>query len=180
MEIAFHATAGASRRCTRVDMNRLSKGEQLMLGCSGVLLITSFLDLWSKYEFSGGGIVQGTTARGNAWNSYSFAGKLMVLAVLATVVVLGIKAFQESFELPAMAHVGLGGATFAFLLLMLVMGPEDGGLGGVATELAGLEISRGLFLFVGLLLGAGVLGGALMHKGVAPTPSGGAAPPPAV
>jgi hypothetical protein len=163
-----------------VDMNRLSKGEQLMLGCSGLLLITSFLDLWSKYEFSGGGIVEGSTVRGSAWNSYSFAGKLMVLCALATVVVLGIKAFQAGFELPSAAHVALGGATFAFLLLMLIMGPEDGGLGGVATELAGLEISRGLFLFVGILLGAGVLGGALMHKGVAPTPAGGTATPPAV
>ena len=159
-----------------MDTSRLSQGEKVVAVSSGLLVLFSFFPLWAKYEFGG------ATGRGSAWSeAFSFLSKLAILLALTALVLVVLKAVGTNLELPVgtgLVYVGLGGLSTLLLLLMLIQGPRDFGLSGVA---AGYEVSRGPFLFAGLALAAGVLVGGYLHmqgETAAPTPGGEQTPPP--
>lgn len=155
-------------------MDKLSKGEQMVGGGSALLLILSFFSLWSKYE------VVGEAVRGNAWDGGlpALLKLALVLAIVALVLV-GLKASGTSITLPVtwgLAYVGLGALITLFLLLAVLLGPEDGGAG-----ILGIEVSRGIFLLISPLIGAVIALGGYMHMQgettAGPAATGPATPP---
>lgn len=156
-----------------MDLNKLSRGEMIAGGAGVVLLILSFLPLWSKYETPLG------TTRTGLWSAvFPFYIKLALLLVLVGVVLVGIRAAGTATQLPisyGLAYVGAFGVATLLLLLGLIAGPAFSGV-----DVPGFEGSRGILLFVGFLVsGAAAIGG-YMHmqeEGSAPT-TGPAVPPP--
>lgn len=160
-----------------MDLNRLSKGEQIMGGAAALLLLLSFVPFWAKYEtpgFEGGGIeVAGTSTRFSAWSgAFNFLSKLgLLLAILALVFVIAKAAGAlTNTNLPApegLIYLGLAGVSFLLILLTLVIGPQEFGLGGSTVE-----VSRGPLLFVGVLVAAAMALGAFLHFSSGSTTTG--------
>ena len=173
-----------------MDLNRLSKGEQILGGAAALLLVLSFVPFWAKYEtpgIEGGGFdVPGASSRFHAWSAaFNFLTKLgLILAIIALVFVIAKAAGAlTNTNLPApegLIYLGLAGVSFLLILLTLLIGPQEFGLGGTSVE-----VSRGPLLFVGALLGAAMAFGAYLHmqeSGTATTGTGvgpSTPPPPA-
>ena len=164
-----------------MDPNRLSTGEKLLGGSALLLFILSFLGFWAKVEVEGGGV--GLTEKFNAWDGYGFLVKVSLLLALVAIALVGAKAANASLSIPwGTTYLGVGGAALVFMLLALIVGPDESGSGSAFG--VRVEISRGIGLFIGTLLAAGMAFGAWMHYSegtttstAPPTPE---APPPAV
>lgn len=141
----------------------------MFLGSAALLFVVSWLKLWAKVE------VPGITVRGNAWQSYGAIGKLMVFLALAGIVIAVLRAMR-TVDIPAVAFAAVGGATLLLLLIMLLTGPEGSGTEGFG----GIEVSRGIFLFVGVVLGAVMAYGGylIMQQGDTTSRDVGGVPPP--
>ena len=138
-----------------MNLDRLSFGEKL-LGVSGLaLFVLSFVGYWIKAEVDFGG--NEVTERGNAWDGYGFPLKLaLILGLVAGILVLA-RAANANLALPwSNVYRGIAGATLVLVVLTFVVGPEESGFEGV-------EISRGILLFVGTLLSLAMAAGAWMH-----------------
>ena len=162
-----------------MDLNRLSMGEKLAGGASLLLLITSFIPLWAKYEISEEFGAFGGASRFNAWSgAFNILMKLaLILAIAVLAYVLARAAGVDLAAIPPIALVGAAALSFLFILIHLLIGPQEFGLAG-----AGIEVSRGPLLFLGALLAAAMAGGAFLYSREAGTrPVGGtaSAPPPA-
>ena len=159
-----------------MDTSRLSQGEKIVAISSGLLVLLSFFPLWGKYEFPGG--VLGGSERVSAWsNAFNFLSKLAILLALTALVLVILKALGTNLELPigtGLTYVALGGLSTLLLVLLLIIGPREFGLGSVP----GVEVSRGIMQFVGVVLGAGVLFGGYQHmQGETTGPSSPTTPP---
>ena len=173
-----------------MDTSRLSSGEKIVGVCSGLLVLLSFFPLWAKYEYDVAGFSD--SERYNAWSdAYSFLMKLAILLALTALVLVIVRAVGKNVNLPVNAgliYVVLGGLSTLLLLLMVITGPKDlGDLGvtGLTSDQldlldAGLEISRGIMLFIGTVIAAGILVGGYLHmQGETTGPATPTTPPPA-
>lgn len=161
-----------------MDTGRLSRGEQI-LGVSGVVLfITSFVALWAKYE------AFGETERTSAWKSpegfgsiFPFYTKLALIVALLAVLLVIVRALGLSINLPVplgLVYVGAAGLVSLLMLITVLAGPKE-------IEAAEFEVSRGPFLFLGLVLSLAMLYGGYLHmqeEGTAPTAPTPPEPPP--
>jgi hypothetical protein len=170
-------------------MNRLSMGEKIVLVSSGLLVVLSFVPFWASYSFEGleglGGF--DTSENFNAWSgAYGFLVKLAIILAIVALVVVVLRAVGTALpDLPfslGLGYVGLGALAALGLLIGVLTGPEDGGLGALAADLAGLDISRGVLLFVGVILALAMTYGGYMHmqaeSSSSPAIGGPATPPP--
>jgi hypothetical protein len=145
-----------------VDINRLSSGEKIVLGASALLVVLSFVPLWATYSFAGL-----ASESFGAWSgAFGFFVKLALILAILALVVTGLRAAGTQLpELPVslgLLYVGLGGLATLGLLIGVLTGPNDGGLSALAAA-AGLDISRGILLFVGVILAAAIAYGGYMH-----------------
>ena len=165
-------------------MDRLSKGEQIMGVSFLVLLILSFLKLWAKIEIDTGGLGFDGSQKFSAWDAYGIIIKLGFLTALLALVLVGMRAGgvnMPNLPMPlGTIYLILAGITAVTVLLTLAVGPDEGA-GGFG--LVGIEISRGIGLFIGTALALAGAFGAYLHKqGEEPGPAlggGPATPPPA-
>jgi hypothetical protein len=171
-----------------LDTSRLSQGEKIAAVCSGLLVLLSFFPLWAKYEVEFGGVSD--SERYSAWSdAFNFLSKLAILLALTVLVILVVKAVGKDIKLPVntgLLYVVLGGLSSLLLLLLVITGPRDvteiPGVSGV--DLSGFEdafeVSRGIMLFIGLVLALGILVGGYMHMQNSPEePAAPTTPPPA-
>ena len=166
-----------------MDLNRLSLGEKLAGGAAALLLLTSFIPLWAKYEVGEEFAGFDTASRFNAWSAaFNILMKLaLILALAVLAYVIARAAGVDLSAVPPVALLGAAGLSFLLILIHLLMGPQEFGLAGVG----GLEVSRGPLLFLGGLLGAAMALGGYLHmqqSGATPvrrtgTPSTGTPPP---
>jgi hypothetical protein len=152
-----------------LDLNRLSRGEQILGVCSALLFLLSFFPLWAKYEASEEAFgAFATTQRFSAWSAaFNFLMKLGIILALIALVLIIVKAAGglDNVQMPAplgLIYLGLAGLSFLLLLLFTLIGPEESEA-GVNVQDFGIEASRGPLLFVGVLLGAGMAVGAYLH-----------------
>ena len=148
-------------------------GEKILGGSALLLLLTSFISLWSKYESPEiEGIVESTATRGNAWSaSFNFLTKLgLILAIVLLIIVVAKAAGAlDNVNLPAplgLIYLGLAGLSALLIVLTAIIGPQEefGALGtSVNLEDAGIEVSRGPLLYLGALLSLAMAAGAFMH-----------------
>jgi len=163
-----------------MDINRLSTGEKIVLGASGLLVVLSFIPLWASYSFAGFSESYG------AWSgAFGFFVKLALILAILALVVTGLRAAGTQLpDLPVglgLLYVGLGGLSTLGLLIGVLTGPNDGGVGEAVAAAAGLDISRGILLFLGLILAAAIAYGGYMHmqsEGSGSTLGDPATPPP--
>lgn len=175
------------------DLGRLSRGERLV-GLSGLLLFgSSLVPLWSKYKVDFGRIKN--TTRTGAWGSvegvgdaFSWSLKLGIALALICVGFVAIRALgaeQRPRSPLGVLYTGAGLLSTALILSATLDGPLGTDPG------AGVDISRGPLLFVGLGLAVVLTLGGYLHLrlertlpafrrvGLPPPPPPPAPPPPA-
>jgi hypothetical protein len=172
-----------------LDLKKLTKGESLLGISALILVVLSFLPLWGKYEINLGEELQDLpgafedTDRFSVWSKaevegfstgigYGFIAKLAIILALLALIFVILRAAGVTMKLPVPSgqiYVGLAGLSLLLLLITLLTGPEGSGAEAFGVE---IEVSRGLLLFIGLVLGAAMAFGAWMHmqeEGSAPT-----------
>ena len=173
-----------------MDLNRLTKGEKLAGISSLVLFLASFIPLWASRGYEAGVDLPGgfeTKANLNAWSGYGLTMSIALLLALVVGVLVLAKAAgaldRTNMPVPVgLIYAGAGALILLIMLFSVLTGPEgvneaDLGFGAKYVN------DRGLMLFVGILLAAGVAVGGFLHmqeegstpKGVGGSPS---APPP--
>jgi hypothetical protein len=172
-------------------MDKLSRGERIVLIASAILVVTSIFPLWASYGASvrGGGVNQESSESFTVWSdAYNFVPKLAILLGLVALGLAIARMVGAKLDLPAsmgLIYVGLGGVATLLLLLTVLFGPREFGLDDSGFEAFGVEasfdVSRGILLFVGLVLAAAIAVGGYLHmqeeSGPA-TATGPAIPPP--
>lgn len=143
-----------------MNLDRLSLGEKI-LGVSGLaLFLLSFINQWVKVEADNEFV--SATVKGNAWDGYGFLLKLALFLAIVAAGLVAARAANANLNLPwSNVYKGLAFATLGLVLLTLIIGPDEGG--SVAGDF-GIEISRGIALFVGTALAAAMAAGAFMHS----------------
>jgi hypothetical protein len=166
--------AAGGRGDDSVDINRLSSGEKIVLGASALLVVLSFVPAWASYPFG----------NFSAWSgAFGFLVKLALIVAILALVVTGLRASGTQLpDLPiglGLLYVVLGGVATLGLLIGVLAGPSDGEL-GVLAEAVGLDGSRGILLFLGVILAAAIAYGGYMHMQSEGTTSalGDPSPPP--
>jgi hypothetical protein len=144
-------------------MNRLNQGEKTFLGASALFFILTWIPAWAKVS------IAGFSESGNGWESYGFWGKLALILALAGLVIGGLKLAGQQVNVPSVALVGIGALVLLCTVLMLLVGPDVEG----ADAIPGVDVDRGLLLYVGIVLGAAMTYGgyqAMQAEGTTTTP----------
>lgn len=162
-----------------MDVNRLSRGEKIAGIAGALLFVSSFLAFWAKVEVEGFQGLGGGSARFNGWEAYGIHVDIAFILGLVTLVWVGLRAADTNLNMPVPSGTvlaGLGGLTLVLMLIALLTGPADGGV-----AVAGIEVSRGPLLFVGIVLAAAMAYGgylAMQEDNASPAYQAPTAPPP--
>ncbi len=128
-----------------MDVSRLTRGEQIA-GVSGLaLLLIMFIFDWFTVD---AGLV---SVGGNAWDTMEFIRFIILLAALAGIAEAVLSATQSTYQAPvAVSALAAGlGILAVVLILFRILSPPDGGVDG-------LDIGRGIGVFLGLIAAGGV------------------------
>jgi hypothetical protein len=116
-----------------VDVNRLSRGEQIAGAAAVLLFIDMFLN-WYSANLSGALSAAanrfGVDTSVNAWQSFSTTDLLLMLTILAAVTMVGLRVMGRSADLPVslpLVVAALGALTTLIVLWRIVNqpGPND-------------------------------------------------------
>jgi hypothetical protein len=132
-------------------MDRLSTGEKVAGGSAVLLFIFMFFD-WFKVEVSSGDGLFSVSAGGNAWESFSTIDIVLLIAVIVAVGVAVLRMTDAIFEPPFSLNAAvaiLGGIAVLLILYRIIDPPLD-------TDIPGVDISRSLGVYLGLLASAGI------------------------
>lgn len=151
-------------------MDKISKGERIVLISGAILFILSFIKPWAKLDLGDAGeFFGGISANFSAWDYGFFPLKLALILSIVGVGLVIAKLAGAAINLPPTTHAAIGGLVLLLVLLQVIIGPPDAGIVDV--------VDRGIMLFIGLIPAAGqAYGGYLVmqERGAAP------APPPAL
>ena len=140
-----------------MDVSRLSTGEKLA-GISGLaLLIIMFAFDWFTVDVGGG--FADISVGGNAWDTMELIRFVLFLAAIAGIALAGVAASQSRPDLPvALSAVTAGLGILAVILVAYrIIDPP----GGDAEEF-GVDIGRGIGVWLGFLACIGVAAGGWM------------------
>ena len=153
-----------------MDLTKLTLGDRVIAGSGIALFFFSFFN-WLGWEYG----PYSESASGWSFTLTLFA----ILIGMAMVVLVSLKAF--GVDLPALGGVtwgqillGMGVASFVFVLIKLIVGPNVN-TGGIDV---GVDKTRGIGIFLGLIATAGLAAGGYLRMQEDKT-GGGAPPPPA-
>ncbi len=138
-----------------MELDRLNLGEKIA-GVSAILLFIFMFFDWFGVEVSGVNGFSGTISGsgGNAWDTLDFIPIVLVIAIVAALVLAGIRLADSTVEpaVPLSAAVAVLGAISTILVLYrIVFPPNFASFGGVSVD---ATLSVGIFL--GLLASAGI------------------------
>jgi hypothetical protein len=161
-----------------MDVSRLNTGEKLA-GVAGIaLLLIMFIFDWFTVDVGGG--FADISVGGNAWETMELIRFVILLAAISGIALAIVAANQSQVDLPiALSAITAGLGILALVLIAFrIISPPDGGAGDF-----GVDIGRGIGVFLGLIAAGGVAAGgwmAMQEEGASFTdrPSGGTAPPP--
>jgi hypothetical protein len=145
-----------------MDASRLGRGEMVAAGSAVVLFIVMFFG-WFKFPSEINGIATGVNlaaAAGvdtsiNAWQSYDFTDLILMLTIIVTVGTAISAAMARDVALPVATSAlvtGLGILSFIFVGWSIINTPSSGPI----------DLDRGIWVFVGLVLTAGIAYGGWM------------------
>lgn len=152
-----------------MDFNRLRQGELIAAGSAVLLLIVMFVFTWFSLGGAEGDAAQayGFDTGANAWQSFSWIDIVLFITILAAVGLAVLSASAQSDNLPvapSAAVTVLGGLSTLLILFRIISPP-----GGDAPAGFDFTVSRGIGVFLGLILAAGIaIGGwmAMQEEGV--------------
>lgn len=143
-------------------MQRPTRGEVIIAACGAVLLLTSVLKIWGRYECSTCP-AEARWSRVSLWSAgFSMVTKFAIVLVAALLVIVVLRLLGVSLPWAVgRIYVSVGSMVTLLLTISLIAGPSDLGFGHTAL----LEVSRGPMLWIGWLLGLGMLYGGVRHMG---------------
>jgi hypothetical protein len=176
-----------------MDFTRLTQGEKIA-GISGIaLLLIMLIFKWFGVEVSGGGVTVEGGSR-NAFGAYGFFDIVLFITVVAAVGLVLIAASEGEVGLPVAASAivaGLGILSVVLVLISIISPPEWSVDGVDIGDFPGLDVTRKIGVWLGLLATIGVAYGgwrAMQEEGTSfgdqadrfqnRPPSGGGTPPP--
>ena len=115
-----------------------------------LLFILSFVPYWAGINYPTGTLPDESVA---AWWGYPYFVKLGILLALLDAIFVIVKGFGLDLILPgspAVVYLVLAAAAASFVLVYVVLGPPRESQ--AAARIIGLHASRGILLFVGLVL----------------------------
>ena len=179
-----------------MDTSRLGRGEMIAAGSAIVLLLVMFIFSWFSVDFGDGlGIgAVGVDTTANAWQAFGFIDIILFVTILVAVGLAAMKANSQSANLPVAGSAlvaGLGILSALCLLFRIISPPGSGDI----PDGVDIGIGRGIGVFLGLLLAAGIAYGGylamqeegtsfgdqadrLQNKGGGTGTGGGTPPPP--
>ena len=136
-------------------LDKLGTGEKIAGGSALLLFIFMFFD-WFGVEVSGVPGFSGTVpgSGGSAWDALDFIPIVLLVAVLAALVMVGLRLADSAAEpvVPMSTVVTVLGAISVLLILYRIVDPPGGeSFGGVTVD-TNLQIG----IFLGLLAAAGI------------------------
>lgn len=140
-----------------MDTSRLGRGEMIAAISAIALLLIMFIFKWFGLSIDTGGLVGvGASVSANAWQSFGFIDIILFITILVAVGLAVMKANQQSVSLPVAASALTAGLGILSLVLILfrIISPPDFGAGGV--DIAGVDTTRKIGVFLGLIATAGV------------------------
>jgi hypothetical protein len=153
----------------QINMNRLSTAGKILLGASALLFVDLFLN-WYKCEVNGF-----SCGKASGWNgALGVLVGILVIAIIAMEVInlLGVQVPMGSPKMRNQVEAGLAGAVALLTILHFLLKPGVEGAGGLGVS---IDVSWGIFAFIGLVLGLVVGYGGFMRWQEASV----ASPPPA-
>ena len=158
-----------------MDLNKLTLSDKIIAG-SGIVLFIAYFLTWFTVD---AGIFSADVSGGDVTNAFLFATIPMLIGLVMAGVVIASKLFDVKLpELPVpwgTAMFGAGALAALLVVMKLLLGEDDEGIDGI-------EINRGLGLFLATLAALGLAaGGFLKFSGKdgdagSPPPPPGAAP----
>jgi hypothetical protein len=153
-----------------VDLSKLTTSDKIIAG-SGILLFISYFLTWFTVEYDGGlGFAGSADAKGSDvdffWSTFP-----MLIGLLLAGLVIASKLFDVKLpDLPiswGQAFLGAGGLAAILVVLKLIIGESDEGI-------PGLEVNRGLGLFLAAIAAIGLaVGGFLKYQAGEDAPTSG-------
>jgi hypothetical protein len=185
-----------------MDFTRLTQGEKIA-GISGIaLLLIMLIFKWFGVEVNGGVVTVEGESR-NAFGAYGFFDIVLFITVVAAVGLVLISASEGDVGLPVAASAvvaGLGILSVVLVLISIISPPEWSVQGVDIGDVPGLDVTRKLGVWLGLLATIGIAYGgwrAMQEEGTSfsgeadrftaepqeqpdatPPPQGSSAPPP--
>ncbi len=147
-----------------MDFTRLSQGEKVA-GVSGILLILfMFIFDWFGFKF-GAAVPVSLSAEvsGNAWGAYGFTDIVLFITALAAIGLVLLAASESEMGLPVAASAivaGLGVLSVVLVIISIISPPDFGS--GVDLSGTGIEHTRKIGVWLGLIAAAGVAVGGYM------------------
>jgi hypothetical protein len=136
-------------------LDKLSPGEKIAGGSAILLFVFMFFD-WFGVEVSGVGGFSGSVPGegGSAWNALEFIPIILVIAIVAALVMAGLRLADSTAEPPVPMSIvvtALGVVSVLLILFRIVDPPSFGSFGGVSVD---ATLSVGIFL--GLIAAGGI------------------------
>jgi heme A synthase len=171
-----------------MDTNRISQGEMIAAIAALLLLIVMFIFTWFSLDLGDtGNLLTGVDTGVNAWQAFGFIDIVLFVTILVAVGGALIAANATSVNTPVAVSAitaGLGILSFLLILYRIIDPPGSGDI----PDAAGIGISRGIGVWLGLILAAAIAYGgwrAMEDEGISIADQadrfrggGGAAPPP--
>lgn len=134
-----------------MDVGRLNTGEKIA-GVSAILLFIFMFFDWFTVEVSGGEGLFSVSEGGSAWDALDVIPIILMVAIVAAIALAVIRLTDAVFEPPVSmaAVVAILGAISVLLILYRIIDPP------LDTDIPGVEISRSLGIYLGLLAAAGI------------------------
>ena len=136
-------------------LDKLGTGEKIAGGSAILLFIFMFFD-WFGSEVSGVPGFSGTVpgSGGSAWDALDFIPIVLLVAILAALVMVGIQLADSTAEptVPLSAVVTVLGVISVLLIVYRIIDPPGGASYGGVTVDTNLEVG----IFLGLLSAAGI------------------------
>jgi hypothetical protein len=156
-----------------MDLNKLTMGDKVIAGSGIALFVFSFFN-WLGIEVNSGPFSASESKSG-----WGFTLTLIAILIgIAMVVIVALKAF--GVDLPQLGSVtwgqvllAMGAVSFVFVLIKVIVGPNLAN----AADIAGVDKTRGIGIFLGLLATAGLVAGGYLRM-QEDKAGGGATPPP--
>jgi hypothetical protein len=143
----------------QVDLKKLTRTEQIICGSAIVMFIASFLP-WFTASFKGFGSTSINAWSGDVGFFWGIVPVVLALVMLAHIV---ITRFVENVKLPElpwpMIHMVAGILAAVLVILKLLIGIDTGG-----AEALGVDVSRGIGIFLAALAGLGLAYGGFMYN----------------
>jgi hypothetical protein len=136
-------------------LDKLSPGEKIAGGSAIALFIFMFFE-WFGVEVSGVGGFSGSVpgGGGNAWDALDFIPIVLLITIVATLVLVGLRLTDSAYEPPVpMSTIVtvLGVISVVLIVFRIIFPPSFGDFGGVSVD---ATLSLGIFL--GLIAAGGI------------------------